>query len=82
MITSELIRVAPTMLRHLTDRPLNPAVPHGAGAGLLADIPIVVGDPLARDRRRRPRPPGQRPPAGRPRDATWLGNQASFEIHA
>ena len=43
-----------------------------------------LADPLARDRRRRPRGPRrQRPPlADRAATLAWLGNQASFEIHA
>ena len=83
-------RIAPTMLPHLADRPLNlQRFPNGAGApGLLAEghprDRAGVADPLARDRRRRPRGPQANDHLIADRAATlaWLGNQASFEIHA
>ena len=84
-------RIAPTMLPHLADRPLNlQRFPNGAGAPGFwqKDIPETAPKwlhALARDRRRRPRGPRrQRPPDRRPtsRRCAWLGNQASFEIHA
>ena len=78
------------MLPHLADRPLNlQRFPNGAEAPGFwqKDIPETAPKwltPLARDRRRRPdRPRRQRPPhRGQRRDPCWLGNQASFEIHA
>ena len=84
-------RIAPTMLPHLADRPLNlQRFPNGAGApGLLAE-----GHP--RDRAEVADAAGTRPASTGGRIATptttsspiasatlcWLGNQASFEIHA
>ena len=66
-------RIAPTMLPHLDDRPLNlQRFPNGAGAPGFwqKDIPATapdVADPLARDRRRRSRGPDrERPPHRRP----------------
>ena len=75
-------RIAPTMLPHLADRPLNlQRFPNGAGAPGFwqKDIPgdrADLADPLARDRRRRPRGPRrQRPPHRRPRRDPVLARQ-------
>ena len=84
-------RIAPTMLPHLHDRPLNlQRFPNGAGA------PGLLAEGHARDRAELADDAGTRPastagPTGAPTTTSsptrsaalcWLGNQASFEIHA
>ena len=75
-------RIAPAMLPHLADRPLNlQRFPNGAGgAGLLAEgHPVVVAQvahDLARDRLPRARGPGrERPPGRGPRGDAVLAGQ-------
>ena len=91
-------RIAPTMLPHLADRPLNlQRFPSGAAARGFwqKDIPATAPSWLRRWRETGPPRRLDERPQGRPhRDANdhlvadraatlaWLGNQASFEIHA
>ncbi len=83
-------RIAPTMLPHLAERPLNlQRFPERRRrARLLAEghpgHGADLADPLARDRRRRSRGPDANDHliADRVGTLCWLGNQTSFEIHA
>jgi bifunctional non-homologous end joining protein LigD len=90
----ELIRyfalIAPTMLPHLRDRPLNlQRFPNGAGAPGFwqKDIPNTAPNWLTRWREvgldgRTDRDANDHLIADRMATLAWLGNQASFEIHA
>jgi bifunctional non-homologous end joining protein LigD len=83
-------RVAPTMLWHLKDRPLNlQRFPNGAGAPGFwqKDIPETAPKWLTRWREtgvdgRTDRDANDHLIADRAATLAWLGNQASFEIHA
>jgi bifunctional non-homologous end joining protein LigD len=86
-------RIAPTMLPHLADRPLNlQRFPNGVGAPGFwqKDIPATAPTWLARwhetglDGRegREHRNANDHLIADRVATLAWLGNQASFEIHA
>ncbi len=90
----ELIRyyatIAPTMLRHVADRPLNlQRFPNGAGAPGFwqKDIPETAPKWLTRWHEtgvdgRTDRDANDHLLADRAASLAWLGNQASFEIHA
>ena len=90
----ELIRyyatIAPTMLRHVEDRPLNlQRFPNGAGAPGFwqKDIPETAPKWLTRWHEtgvdgRTDRDANDHLLADRAASLAWLGNQASFEIHA
>jgi bifunctional non-homologous end joining protein LigD len=83
-------RIAPVMLPHLTDRPLNlQRFPDGAGAPGFwqKDIPKTAPRWLTiwREhgfREREDRRPNDHLVADRAATLCWLGNQAAFEIHA
>ena len=83
-------RIAPTMLRHLQDRPLNlQRFPNGAGAPGFwqKDIPETAPKWLTRWHEtgvdgRSDRGANDHLIADRAAALCWLGNQASFEIHA
>ena len=83
-------RIAPTMLLHLKDRPLNlQRFPNGAGSmGFWQkDIPDTAPAWLTRWREtgvdgRTDRDANDHLIADRAASLCWLGNQASFEIHA
>ena len=83
-------RIAPTMLRHLADRPLNlQRFPNGAGAPGFwqKDIPATAPAWLTRWHEtgvdgREDRQANDHLLADRAATLAWLGNQASFEIHA
>ena len=83
-------RIAPTMLRHLEDRPLNlQRFPNGAGAPGFwqKDIPDTAPKWLTRWHEtgvdgRTDRDANDHLLADRAAALAWLGNQASFEIHA
>ena len=83
-------RIAPTMLRHLADRPLNlQRFPNGAGAPGFwqKDIPATAPSWLTRWHEtgvdgREDRQANDHLLADRAATLAWLGNQASFEIHA
>ena len=83
-------RIAPTMLVHLKDRPLNlQRFPNGAGAPGFwqKDIPDTAPKWLTRWREtgvdgRTDRDANDHLIADRAATLCWLGNQASFEIHA
>jgi bifunctional non-homologous end joining protein LigD len=83
-------RIAPVMLPHLRDRPLNlHRFPNGAGAPGFwqKDIPSTAPDWLTRwhetgFQEREDRAANVHLLADRPATLAWLGNQASFEIHA
>ena len=83
-------RIAPTMLGHLTDRPLNlQRFPNGAGAPGFwqKDIPASAPAWLTRWHEtgvdgREDRQANDHLLADRAATLAWLGNQASFEIHA
>jgi bifunctional non-homologous end joining protein LigD len=83
-------RIAPTMLRHLEDRPLNlQRFPNGAGAPGFwqKDIPETAPKWLTRWHEtgvdgRTDRDANDHLLADRAAALAWLGNQASFEIHA
>jgi bifunctional non-homologous end joining protein LigD len=83
-------RIAPTMLPHLADRPLNlQRFPNGAGAPGFwqKDIPPTAPAWLTRWREtgldgRQDRDANDHLIADRAATLAWLGNQASFEIHA
>ena len=83
-------RIAPTMLPHLTDRPLNlQRFPNGAGAPGFwqKDIPSTAPTWLRRWHEtgvdgREDRDANDHLIADRVATLAWLGNQASFEIHA
>ncbi|MEO8570381.1 MAG: DNA ligase D [Chloroflexota bacterium] len=83
-------RIAPTMLTHLKDRPLNlQRFPNGAGAmGFWQkDIPDTAPKWLTRWREtgvdgRTDRDANDHLIADRAATLAWLGNQASFEVHA
>ncbi len=83
-------RIAPTMLPHLRDRPLNlQRFPNGAGAPGFwqKDIPETAPRWLTRWREtgldgREDRGANDHLIADRAATLCWLGNQASFEIHA
>ena len=83
-------RIAPTMLPHLVDRPLNlQRFPNGAGAPGFwqKDIPASAPAWLTRWREtgldgRQDRDANDHLIADRAATLAWLGNQASFEIHA
>ena len=83
-------RIAPTMLWHLKDRPLNlQRFPNGAGAPGFwqKDIPDTAPKWLTRWREtgvdgRTDRDANDHLIADRAATLAWLGNQASFEIHA
>ena len=83
-------RIAPTMLRHLADRPLNlQRFPNGAGAPGFwqKDIPATAPTWLTRWHEtgvdgREDREANDHLLADRAATLAWLGNQASFEIHA
>jgi bifunctional non-homologous end joining protein LigD len=83
-------RIAPTMLPHLQDRPLNlQRFPNGAGAPGFwqKDIPSTAPAWLTRWREvgldgRTDRDANDHLIADRVATLAWLGNQASFEIHA
>ena len=83
-------RIAPTMLRHLADRPLNlQRFPNGAGAPGFwqKDIPTTAPTWLTRWHEtgvdgRTDRDANDHLIADRAATLCWLGNQASFEIHA
>ena len=83
-------RIAPTMLRHLADRPLNlQRFPNGAGAPGFwqKDIPTTAPTWLTRWHEtgvegRPDRDANDHLIADRAATLCWLGNQASFEIHA
>ena len=82
--------IAPTMLPHLADRPLNlQRFPNGAGAPGFwqKDIPETAPAWLRRWREtgldgRQDRDANDHLIADRVATLAWLGNQASFEIHA
>ncbi len=83
-------RIAPTMLPHLRDRPLNlQRFPNGAGSPGFwqKDIPETAPRWLTRWREtgldgREDRGANDHLIADRAATLCWLGNQASFEIHA
>ncbi len=83
-------RIAPTMLAHLEDRPLNlQRFPNGAGAPGFwqKDIPATAPSWLTRWREtgldgREDRDANDHLIADRAATLAWLGNQASFEVHA
>ena len=83
-------RIAPTMLPHLADRPLNlQRFPNGAGAPGFwqKDIPSTAPTWLTRWHEtgvdgRQDRDANDHLIADRVASLAWLGNQASFEIHA
>ncbi len=83
-------RIAPTMLPHLDERPLNlQRFPNGAGAPGFwqKDIPATAPGWLTRWREtgldgREDRDANDHLIADRAATLAWLGNQASFEIHA
>jgi bifunctional non-homologous end joining protein LigD len=83
-------RIAPTMLPHLADRPLNlQRFPNGAGAQGFwqKDIPGTAPTWLRRWHEtgvdgRQDRDANDHLIADRVATLAWLGNQASFEIHA
>jgi bifunctional non-homologous end joining protein LigD len=83
-------RIAPTMLPHLVDRPLNlQRFPNGAGAPGFwqKDIPGTAPTWLTRWHEtgldgREDRDANDHLIADRAATLAWLGNQASFEIHA
>jgi bifunctional non-homologous end joining protein LigD len=83
-------RIGPTMLPHLADRPLNlQRFPNGAGAPGFwqKDIPSTAPAWLHRWREtgldgRQDRDANDHLIADRVATLAWLGNQASFEIHA
>ncbi len=83
-------RIAPTMLTHLADRPLNlQRFPNGAGAQGFwqKDIPETAPTWLRRWHEtgvdgRQDRDANDHLIADRVATLAWLGNQASFEIHA
>ncbi len=83
-------RIAPTMLRHLQDRPLNlQRFPNGAGSPGFwqKDIPATAPKWLTRWHEtgvdgRSDRGANDHLLADRAAALCWLGNQASFEIHA
>jgi bifunctional non-homologous end joining protein LigD len=83
-------RIAPTMLPHLADRPLNlQRFPNGAGAPGFwqKDIPATAPAWLTKWREtgldgRQDRDANDHLIADRVATLAWLGNQASFEIHA
>ena len=83
-------RIAPAMLPHLRDRPLNlQRFPNGAGAPGFwqKDIPATAPKWLTRWREvgldgRQDRNPNDHLIADRAATLAWLANQASFEIHA
>ena len=83
-------RIAPTMLPHLIDRPLNlQRFPNGAGAPGFwqKDIPATAPTWLTRWHEtgvdgREDRDANDHLIADRVATLAWLGNQASFEIHA
>ena len=83
-------RIAPTMLPHLVDRPLNlQRFPNGAGAPGFwqKDIPATAPTWLTRWHEtgvdgRADRDANDHLIADRAATLCWLGNQASFEIHA
>ncbi len=83
-------RIAPTMLPHLVDRPLNlQRFPNGAGATGFwqKDIPATAPKWLTRWHEtgvdgRAGRDANDHLIADRGATLAWLGNQASFEIHA
>jgi bifunctional non-homologous end joining protein LigD len=83
-------RIAPAMLPHLADRPLNlQRFPNGAGAPGFwqKDIPGTAPRWLTiwREtgfREREDRAPNDHLVADRAATLCWLGNQAAFEIHA
>ncbi len=83
-------RIAPTMLRHVEDRPLNlQRFPNGAGAPGFwqKDIPETAPKWLTRWHEtgvdgRADRDANDHLLADRAASLAWLGNQASFEIHA
>jgi bifunctional non-homologous end joining protein LigD len=83
-------RIAPAMLPHLADRPLNlQRFPNGAGAPGFwqKDIPSSAPRWLTiwREtgfREREDRAPNDHLVADRAATLCWLGNQAAFEIHA
>jgi bifunctional non-homologous end joining protein LigD len=83
-------RIAPTMLTHLADRPLNlQRFPNGAGAPGFwqKDIPTTAPTWLRRWHEtgvdgREDRDANDHLIADRVATLAWLGNQASFEIHA
>jgi len=83
-------RIAPAMLPHLADRPLNlQRFPHGAGAPGFwqKDIPSTAPRWLTiwREtgfREREDRAPNDHLVADRAATLCWLANQAAFEIHA
>ena len=89
-LTRYFARIAPTMLPHLADRPLNlQRFPNGAGAPGFwqKDIPASAPAWLTRWREtgldgRRDRDANDHLLADRVATLAWLGNQASFEIHA
>ncbi len=83
-------RVAPLMLPHLADRPLNlQRFPNGAGAPGFwqKDIPATAPAWLTiwhetGFREREDRAPNDHLVADRAATLCWLGNQAAFEVHA
>jgi bifunctional non-homologous end joining protein LigD len=83
-------RIAPTMLPHLADRPLNlQRFPNGAGAPGFwqKDIPATAPSWLTRWHEtgvdgRSDRDANDHLIADRAATLCWLGNQASFEMHA
>lgn len=83
-------RIAPVMLPHLADRPLNlQRFPNGVGAPGFwqKDIPAHAPRWLTiwheqGVRERRDRAPNDHLVADRAATLCWLGNQAAFEIHA
>ena len=83
-------RIAPTMLPHLADRPLNlQRFPNGAGAPGFwqKDIPATAPTWLTRWHEtgvegREDRDANDHLIADRAASLAWLGNQTSFEIHA
>ena len=83
-------RIAPTMLPHLADRPLNlQRFPNGAGSQGFwqKDIPETAPKWLTRWHEtgfegREDRQANDHLIADRAASLAWLGNQASFEIHA
>ncbi len=83
-------RIAPTLLPHLADRPLNlQRFPNGAGAPGFwqKDIPATAPTWLTRWHEtgvdgREDRDANDHLIADRAATLAWLGNQASFEIHA
>jgi len=83
-------RIAPVMLPHLADRPLNlQRFPNGAGAPGFWQKDIPASAPrwltIWREtgfREREDRAPNDHLVADRAATLCWLGNQAAFEIHA